>query len=48
MIDKLKSDLSKNFVNERGIYTPLDYKVIDNDSNSRIDSKSLAGLNLSD
>ena len=46
MIERLKSDLSKNFTNERGIYTPLDHKIIDNDSNRRIDSKSLAGLNM--
>jgi len=48
MIERLKSDLSKNFTNERGIYTPLDHKIIDNDSNRRIDSKSLAGLNMGD
>jgi len=48
MIERLKSDLSKNFANERGIYTPSDHKIIDNDSNRKIDSKSLAELKISD
>ena len=31
MIEKLKPDLKKNFVNIEGIFRPIDHKNIDND-----------------
>ena len=46
MIEKLKPDLIKKFVNIEGIYRPIDHKNIDNDYNIKFDYKTLTSFDI--
>ena len=46
MIEKLKPDLKKNFVNIEGIFRPIDHKNIDNDCNIKFDYEPLTRFDI--